>query len=160
LQLQNGLYPSSDEHAPHEHAQNRHAESLVKYPRQSSNKFITASALHRSFWGYAVLHVNRIRCLMSSALNRSKSRAEIWNGVRTNVHISPALIFSSQVMAHVPLSLQRTHGKASPRAIPAIYIGEAPGVKGGILYLTLRRNVPLSVVRLKSSVFDLVSLSL
>jgi hypothetical protein len=31
---------------------------------------------------------------------------------RFNVHISPALIFGSQVMAHVPLSLQRTHGKA------------------------------------------------
>ena len=119
--------------APHEHAQNGHAESLVKYLRQSSNKCITASASHRSFWGYAVLHVNRICCLMSSALNRSKSRAEIWNGVRTNVHISPVLIFGSQVMAHIPLSLQRTHGKASPHAIPEIYIDEAPGVKGGIL---------------------------
>jgi len=62
-------------------------------------------------------------------------------------------------MAHVPLSLQRTHGKASPRAIPAIYIGEAPGVKGGILLFNpatkrtfIRRTFKVIDIRSRESI--------
>ena len=96
-------------------------------------------ALAYEFWGFAVLHSVYTYIHMPSRKDPTRSRLSLWKQVvqKPDLQIIPALPFGVRVIARIPLSKQRAD---SLRGVKTIYVGAAPGVKGGILLFETKRT--------------------
>ena len=115
--------------APHEHGQNGSIEVLIKHMEEDVNKALVSAHLDKPFWGHAVLDATDIRNLLPSAQHPHVSRAVVWGKSKASLKSQPLIPFGSRVLAHLPLTYQTA---LSTRSFPAISVGRAPGVKGGI----------------------------
>lgn len=118
---------------PYEHAQAGDIESHIKVAVESVKKTLCSADLEYGFWGFAVTHSVAIYITMPSRKDPTRSRFALWTGlsyVPQDLLVVPALPFGSRVIAHIPLKMQQAH---SLRGVRTIYVGSAPGVKGGIL---------------------------
>ena len=115
--------------APHEHGQNGSVEVLIKHMQEDVNKLLLSSELSHEYWGLAVLNATDLREWLPSSKNPLVSRAVAWGKPKGNLKNSPLIPFGSRVLAHLPLKKQTA---LSGRAFPAVAVGRAPGVKGGI----------------------------
>jgi hypothetical protein len=121
---------------PYEHAQNGSIECLIKCQVQDTFKVLESAQLVGSdgtrddrFWSKAMRWVSDTRNRLPAS-DSLVSRNEAWGLSRTNLRIQPMMPFASRVLAHLPLKMQNN---LSGRAIPCLYMGPAPGIKGGIL---------------------------
>ena len=117
---------------PYEHAQAGDIECHIKIIVEIVKKILYAMILVYEFWGFAVLHTVSTYNNMPSRKIPTQSRLSLWKNstVQPDLLVAPALPFGTRVIAHIPLKLQNA---SSLRGTKAIYVGTAPGVKGGIL---------------------------
>ncbi len=115
--------------APHEHAQNGAAESLVKFFKSNIMKSLHTANLKLSWWGDCAHWLNDVRIRGPCSLNPQLSIAEAWNGDRIDVRSTPMFPFGSRVKAHIPLAQQDL---GTTRCKDAVYIGRAADYKGSI----------------------------
>jgi len=112
---------------------------------------ILSSELSNEFWGLALVDATDIRESLPSSKNPLVSRAVAWGKSKSNLKKSPLIPFGSRVLAHLRLINQTA---LSGRAFPAIAVGRATGVKGGIkLYYPKTKRV---IVRRSFKVLGLV----
>jgi len=126
--------------APHEHAQNGAAESLVKFFKNGIMKQLKTANLNMKWWGDCAHWLNDVRIRGPCTANPQMSIAEAWDGHRVDINTTPMLPFGSRVKAHIPLS-QQDFG--TTRCKDAIYIGRAVDHKGSILLRQLDSMRPV-----------------
>ena len=56
------------------------------------------------------------------------SRGVAWGLPKTSLLVQPMMPFASRVLGHLPLKMQNN---LSGRSISCLYLGPAPGIKGG-----------------------------
>jgi len=115
--------------ALNEHAKNGAAESLVKFFKNGVMKQFHTADLPMAWWGDCVHWLNDVRIRGPSAINPQLSIAEVWNGERIDINVTPMFPFGSRVKAHIPLLQQDL---TTSRCKDAVCIGRAVDHKGSI----------------------------
>jgi hypothetical protein len=118
---------------PYEHAQAGDVESHIKIIEESVKKVLHSMQLSYEYWGLCVTNNVSVYNTMPSGKDLTKSRMALWKGlsfIPQSLLAVPAIPFGTRVIARLPLELQRAD---SLRGVKTIYVGTAPGVKGGVL---------------------------
>ena len=137
---------------PYEHAQNGSIECLIKCMTEDTVKALDSAQLllpngsiDKRFWSKALHWANDVRCDLPAA-GAQVSRNVAWGLQPTSLSDQPMFPFATRILAHLPLSMQTS---LSGRAIPSLYMGRAPGIKGGILLHNRATNRTLCRVSFK-----------
>ena len=116
--------------------------------------------LDNDMWGYGLLDSNCVRNRLPSSRDPTKSRNELFSMQRDkDKHVcylrslknAPIIPFGARVSAHIPLADQTRLGG---RSLDCLFLGSAPGVKGGILLFnrSTRRPIVRATYRVIASI--------